>query len=570
MSKNLPSAISESIIVRVSVNSERVARRWRFLPNGIRANANTLYPALGLVLTLFAIAPLAYPGFFQSYTGYSAVYNLIDLHNRLATFFAWAPTWGRAYDFFRIDGALGYWLAELVHLVGFSFLDSIKIIYALSFVASAFGMFKLTHRVLQNDAAALLAAALYVYFPAHIAAVYLRGNFGEAVAWALFPFALWSAIHFSAREKIVWRDAAYCAAAFAALVLAQTGLAILYALFTLLWLLFSEWRRAKFPTRAALAMLGGLGLGIVLQLPALLPQTRFGAANGFMPAFVYPFQFLSASWGTDLPRSDFMENAPYQIGFAALGLAILAVALVLERRNENLARRRVAFALVASTVLAILMTPSAAPLWDWGLNLFLQYPFQLLAFIGILLPLAAVTLVLADARFQEIPLLTALLIVPLLAVYPYLAPEFTNLAPMKPALARFNNDELALLDAKILRPPGVWRHGATVQLQLTWQALKQPNRDYTVFLHILDENGQPWGATDEKPQGGQGDQEGSPAQSTLQWIPGRVYSDTHAVQIDLNGPPDGYHMELGIYQSTTGERALTELGMDMVRIEELK
>jgi hypothetical protein len=144
-------------------------------------------------------------------------------------------------------------------------------------------------------------------------------------------------------------------------------------------------------------------------------------------------------------------------------------------------------------------------------------------------------------------------------VYPYLAPTFTDLAPTKPALAIFNN-ELALLDAKILRPPGVWRHGATVQLQLTWQAIKQPNRDYTVFLHILDANGQPWGATDEKPQGDE--------LSTLKLIPGRVYSDTHAVQIDLNGPPEGYHMELGIYQSTTGERARTETGADVVYIEE--
>lgn len=561
------------IIEGVSVNLRRRAscmrriRLSRSVRDGTSANVNLLYPALALLLTVFAIAPLAYPGFFQSYTGYTAVYNLIDLDGHLSSIFTWSPVWGHAYDFLRMDGPLGYWFAEIVHLAGFSFLAAIKITYALSFLVSAFGMFKLARHVLQNDAAALLASALYVYFPAHIAAVYLRGNFGEAVAWSLFPLALWSLLDLAEQVKSARRDALWCILCYAALMLAQPGLAILFGILSGIWLFVlpvrSAGRRPTLKSPALIAMLAGLALGLVLQLPALLPQSQVSAPNTFVPAFVYPFQLLSASWGTDMPRGSFMENAPYQIGFAALGLTILAVALLLRRPDplsENPPRRLTWFAVGSSLVLLVLMMPLAAPLWDLGLGLFLQYPFQLLAFVGLLLSLAAASVVLADPRLHEFPLLAALVIVPLLAVYPYLAPEFTDFAPVKPALARFNNDELALLDAKIVRPPGTWRHGATVELDLTWQALKQPNRDYTVFLHILDQNGQPWGATDEKPQGG--------TLSTLQWVPGRVISGTHSVQIDLNGPPEGYHMELGIYQTATGERAVTETGATELRIDQ--
>lgn len=537
----------------MSVNARRAAFT--------SANVSLLYPALAFLLTLFAIAPLAYPGFFQSYTGYNAVYNLIELDHRLSAFFMWTPTWGSAHDFFRMDGPLGYWLAEIFHLFGFSFLNSIKIIYALAFLLSAFGMFKLAQRVFKNDAAALLAAALYVYFPAHIAAVYVRGAFGEAIAWSIFPFALWAAIAFGEKSKRTWRDAVLGVSAFAVLMLAQAGLAILFALLAIAWVFILEKQRGKFFTISVAAIFLGLVFGFVLQFPALVSQANIVAANGFVPAFVYPFQFLSASWGTDLPRGTFLDNAPYQIGFAALGLTILAVALVLRQGSvENSARRVMWFAIITCVVLLLLMMPIAAPLWNLGLNLFVQYPFQLLAFVGFLLPFAAALLVITDSRFQEIPLLAALVIVPLFAVYPYLAPEFTDFAPTRPALARFNNDELALLDAKIVRPPGAWRHGATVELDLTWQALKQPNHDYTVFLHILDENGKEWGATDEKPQGG--------ALSTLKMLPGRVYSDTHSVQIGLEGPPEGYHLELGIYQGTTGERAATETGATEIRIDE--
>lgn len=512
------------------------------------------------------MAPLAFPGFWQSYTGYSAVYNLIDLHSRLSGFLVWSAEWGRTYDFLRLDGPLGYWLAELFHLVGFSFLDAVKTVYMLAFLLSALGMFWLARRVLQNEAAALLASAVYVYFPAHIAAVYIRGAFGEAIAWALFPLALWCALELESAPTR--RAALRCVVTFAALMLAQPGLALLFSILVLVWL----WRFPEISGRThsvlkspgTIALLVGLVLGTALQLPAILRHASISASNGFVPAFVYPFQMLSASWGTDPPRGNFMEQAPYQIGFAALGLTILAVALLLrgEQRGQaqNTARRVTWFALIASIVLMVLMTSLVEPLWNAGLNLFFQYPFQLLALVGFLLPFAAASIITTDVRFREIPVLAALVIVPLLAVYPYLAPDYTEFAPAKPALARFNNDELALLDAKIVRPPGTWRHGATVELDLTWQALRQPNRDYTVFMHILDDMGNTWGTLDEKPQGG--------AVSTLKWVPGRVISDTHAVQIDLQGPPEGYHMELGIYAGTNGERATTETGADVVRIDE--
>ncbi len=554
--------------------------------SGASANVHVLYPVLALVLSVFAIAPLAFPGFFQSYTGYSAIYNLIELNRHLANVWAWSPTWGRAYDFLRMDGPLGYWLAELLHLAGVSFLDAVKLAYALAFLVGSYGMFRLAQRVLASAAAGLLAAALYTYFPAHLAAVYVRGAFGEAVAWSLFPLALWAVVTLEASDTRTRNGLIGCAAAFAALTLAQPGMAILFGIFARIWLLVLGPRprgRGVFRSPAANALVLGLVSGIVIQLPALLPQRALSAANGFVPAFVHPFQLLTASWGTALPGTNVpllsstsklgnlaaagsaAGEAPYQIGFAALGLTIAAAALMLSNKSGGsslaAAQRVLWFGILSSAVVAVLMLPLLAPLWAWsGLDLFVQYPFQLLAFIGIGLCLAAASVVVADVRLQAVPLLAALVIVPPLAVYPYLAPEFFNLNPTQPALARLNNDEIALLDAKIVRPPGVWRHGATVELDLTWQALRQPNRDYTVFLHILDAQGNEWGATDEKPQGG--------TLSTLNWQPGRVISDTHRVQISLDGPPEGYYMELGIYAAATGERAVTETGATEIRIEE--
>ena len=100
-----------------------------------------LYPLLVVLLAVFAVAPLEYPGAFQSHTGLLAYYNLIDLDQNPAQFFAWSPTVGRAFDLFRTDGALPYLIAEIFHLIGFSYLDAIKLVYALAWIASGLTMY---------------------------------------------------------------------------------------------------------------------------------------------------------------------------------------------------------------------------------------------------------------------------------------------------------------------------------------------------------------------------------------------------------------------------------------------
>ncbi len=529
------------------------------------ANVNVLYPILALLLSVFAIAPLWYPGFFQSHTGYAAVYNVIDLDRQLGGILTWAPTWGRAFDLFRLDGPFAYWLAELFHLGGLSYLDAVKMAYAIAFALSACAMFALARRVLKNDAGALLAATLYLYFPYHLAIVYQRGAFGEALAYALFPLALYALV----KMENTARALIFPALTLMALTLTHTGLTIVFGAFALAWLffIFPKAERGKI-LRALLAIGLGLAVGLALRAPALLTQTQIILPNGFAPAFVYPFQLLSATWGSAQPRGVFAperadQEAAYQIGIAALGLTIVALALLFRKgraaARANSAYRVTVVNVLCALILAGLMLPWLEPLWNFTLAFVLQYPFQLLSFVGLTLALVAGALLAIDERFAEIPLLAALVIVPLLAAYPYLAPQFFDLNPNGPALAIFN-DELALLDAKIARPPGVWRHGATVELDLTWQALKQPNRDYTVLMRVVDENGTQWGATEEKPQGG--------ALSTLKLQSGAVISDTHSVQINLDGPPEGYHLLLGLYPTATGQPAPTETGATEIRIDQ--
>lgn len=86
--------------------------------------------------------------------------------------------------------------------------------------------------------------------------------------------------------------------------------------------------------------------------------------------------------------------------------------------------------------------------------------------------------------------------------------------------------------------------GEVLQLQLKWQAERQPEADYTVFVQLLDPRDQVVAQRDAPP----GD---SP---TSQWQPGAKVVDNHGVLAPHGAAPGDYRLILGMYNPATGER----------------
>lgn len=522
---------------------------------------NFIYPLLVVLLAVFAIAPLEYPGAFQSHTGLLPVYNLINLDQNPLQFFNWAPTLGRTFDLFRSEGVLPYLAAEILHITGFGYLDSIKIVYALAWIASGLTMYALARQWL-SEHGALLASAVYIYLPYHLATIYVRGAFAESVAWAIFPAALLSIVHSqslpSAQAQVWaidgWKTTFKRAIPFIVLFLTQPGMAVLFAIVAVavagaLYGWTRTWMRPVLTSA-----IGGLAIGLILDLPTIL---RYGAnilRDGFNPSFVLPFQLFSSLWGYGASTGSFLDKFPFQLGVVPVGLAIIAAALAWQDRqsNRNTSRRLVAVFAGIAIIVSLMTFEIAAPLWK-ALGVFAVYPWQLLAFVGLALAVAAGTIVNFDERLAR-PAMTAVLVgLPVVASYGYLAPRFIDFTPLRPQIAIFGDNEIALLDYRIVGP---LRHGATLRLQMQWQALREVDHDYTVFVHAVNEDGNTYGEQDSKPLDG--------ALPTLQWTRGQVISDTHTIQIDVEGPREGYRLEVGLYQTGNGNRARMDNGRDVL------
>jgi len=88
--------------------------------------------------------------------------------------------------------------------------------------------------------------------------------------------------------------------------------------------------------------------------------------------------------------------------------------------------------------------------------------------------------------------------------------------------------------------------GERVKLTLYWRALAQIERDYTVFTHLIDEEGRIWGQKDNEPLGG--------SYPTSFWDVGETVKDEYELLVKKGAPPGQYLLEVGMYLLSTGER----------------
>lgn len=86
--------------------------------------------------------------------------------------------------------------------------------------------------------------------------------------------------------------------------------------------------------------------------------------------------------------------------------------------------------------------------------------------------------------------------------------------------------------------------GDVLQLQLQWQAERQPDANYTVFVQLLDERNQVVAQRDAPPG----------ESPTAAWQPGERIIDNHGVLAPHGTAPGDYRLILGMYNPETGER----------------
>jgi hypothetical protein len=105
--------------------------------------------------------------------------------------------------------------------------------------------------------------------------------------------------------------------------------------------------------------------------------------------------------------------------------------------------------------------------------------------------------------------------------------------------------------------------GDAIALLLRWEAQVPLDRDYMVFVHLVEagRDGAPLSQGDGPPVGGRW--------PTYLWLPGVAVDDVHRLPLPADLGPGAYDLLAGLYDPATGTRLPLASGGDAVRIREV-
>lgn len=486
-----------------------------------------------LGLTLFAWAPLAYPGYVQVHQGFLPIYHLHDLAAHPA--WGWLPALGQPADLWRGEGPLPYLLGRL--LLPWGAVPATELLLALALIVGPLALYGALRRG-WGTGPALVAAVLYAYLPFNLSNVYVRGAVAETVLWALMPLLLWWGDLAGDRSR-AWGWPFAAAIVAAAMVWVQAGLALLVVLVVVLalWLgrpagddtVASAGRRRGMPLALLLGALAGLGLRVLWN------GSQASGVVDFVAHRVELFQLLTIGQGYGTSVPGWQDTLSFQVGLVAAGIALLAL-MPLPPRSQ---RRPVVFWAVI-VLLAVLVALVPLPLG--GL---LTYPWQVLGLAGLGLCILAAAGLARYPALTSWPVLSAVAVTAILAGYVYLAPRYTPLQPEPAPAAIFGGYDRGIILVDDMTT-GELAAGSVISTTLAWQALQTPDFDYNLFLHLVDDTGRRWGQTDQQPV---------PDRPMTGWSVGEIVTGTVGLTVDPAVPPGTpLHLILGLYNWQDGQR----------------
>jgi hypothetical protein len=387
----------------------------------IRTLAKRIDPGLGLacLLALFAFYPLLQPGLPNTADGALHLYRTVELDQcwQDGVYYPrWAPDLflGYGYPIFNFYAPLLYYLAEVLHILGFSFQGAIKIIQVGTFLLYGLGMYIFAREIMGRKPA-LLATAAYAYVPYRFKEAFVQGDYPQFLALALLPLVFWAFY-----KIIVTRKPGYIvvgACLYGALILSHNITAMLTSPFLglyIFWMALSlaprslgdddrNSRRNRFFGKnlasAALPALGALALALGLTaffwLPALYEKKWAQLdllTKGFFDFRQY-FLSLGELLSPSLPLDTAASNPymPFNLGTAQVFLSLVAMVVLLPRFSLHREEKSHLLFSVASLILCVfMMLPASTPIWEHVPFLaFTEFPWRLVGLAGLFTALPA-------------------------------------------------------------------------------------------------------------------------------------------------------------------------------------
>ncbi len=258
----------------------------------------------------------------------------------------WVPDMGDGYGFplFNFYPPLPYIVGQVVRTVGFSFVDTVKIVFLLSFVTSGLTMYFLSKDFF-GKLGGVVSSIFYVWAPYHSVDVYVRGAMNEAWALAWFPLILYAGYKvITTDQKFIKKWIVVLALSWAALLLSHNLMVLIFTPVFAGWCLIFLWKQKGWKRILPMFVSGiiAVGCSAFFTLPAVFEQKYVHVDTLVQGYYEYIAHFATLSqllfsrfWGYGASVWEVNDGMPFSIGHTHWILSVVVVTLVIWKFKKD-------------------------------------------------------------------------------------------------------------------------------------------------------------------------------------------------------------------------------------------
>lgn len=326
-----------------------------------------------------ALLDLFRPGMFISHDGQDHVARIANLYQSLSEgnlIPRWAANlnWGYGHPILMFLYPLPSYFASLFHFLGFSFVDSVKLVFAITFILSGITMYLWISEFLGRKAG-FVAGIFYMFAPYRFVDLYVRGAIGEHVFFIFPPLVLF--FLFKLSQKSQWGYIVGGALSLAGLILSHNALSLMFLPVIFTYSLFLFWQtkinRKLFIIHYSLFVILGLALSAFFWMPAFFEGKYtlrdIVTAGDYSTRFTPLGNLIYSSWSYGI-AGEFST----QIGVIQWLIVASSIGLIFYLFKRKTPYWIFALGLLVFFFLSIfLMIPPSFPIWQ---NLTILQKFQ--------------------------------------------------------------------------------------------------------------------------------------------------------------------------------------------------
>ncbi|MCL4417279.1 MAG: glycosyltransferase family 39 protein [Actinobacteria bacterium] len=211
------------------------------------------------------------------------------------------------YPVFIFNYILQYYVIAAFHFIGLSFINSMKIFLAFSFIASGVFMYIFTRKIFKNELQAFAASVFYLFTPYHLVVYHFRVN-GEILGFAFMPLILIFVENLLKKPNL--RDTLLAGLFYGLFYLAHSSSAVFFLPIVFLYSLVSIIKSKKEYFKKAAHITTSLVIGIFLASYVFVAHVILGQ-----------YTYTSVYKGTGVTYQNILEliYSPWRYGFLFQG-----------------------------------------------------------------------------------------------------------------------------------------------------------------------------------------------------------------------------------------------------------